>query len=326
MPVEAQSHSGVSRVISGSRMTTRGTSSGWPAPSFRRAPSSVVPNTPVCSPAERVVGIAIWGTGRLTRKGSLSARRCGVAYRFKPASSRISSARQRAAPLAVSMGLPPPTLTRPSAWAARAWAAASRIVRFGTCWLASPYTPAQRSPRSPWTRETHSVFVASVRPVMMKARFTPSRSTAWGSSLREPAPKMTRSTGRWTNVWVMSGLQEGSDRLQEGLGLIAGDRVAGVGDLDQAALRENLEHALGDVRGEHIGFDAPDDQRGAGDAREVGPEVRHVPASLPRLDPQGFVVLPPEPPAGQAVEAVLDPVADQGVRVGGRGGGAGARR
>src|SRR3989337_1102867 len=97
---------------------------------------------------------------------------------------------------------------------------------------------------------------------------------------------MTRSTGRWTNVWVMSGLQEGSDRLQEGLGLIAGDRVAGVGDLDQAALRENLEHALG-----------------------------HGRASLPRLDPQGFVVLPPEPPAGQAVEAVLDPVADQGVRV-----------
>ena len=63
MPDAAHSHAGVSRVSVGSAMTVRGVSRESLTGRLTRVFSSVMPATAVNSPAESVVGIAMWAGG-----------------------------------------------------------------------------------------------------------------------------------------------------------------------------------------------------------------------------------------------------------------------
>ena len=62
MPVDRNSHIGVWRVTSGSRITACGMVSGWRNISFTLVASLVTPAMPENSPADSVVGIETWRT------------------------------------------------------------------------------------------------------------------------------------------------------------------------------------------------------------------------------------------------------------------------
>src|SRR5215203_658545 len=170
MPVESQSFSGVKTVASGSSTTTLGTVFGSAKPLFLPDLSSVTPALLAHSAPERVVGIATcWGY---------------------PSS--------RATALVPSMTLPPPTLTRRSAAALSASAAAFSTEPPGVCWPMPAKVPACLPPSNASTRRMRSVFSFRLRPVMTKARSHDRVSTS--SFSRAPTPKWTRVVAR--KVWV----------------------------------------------------------------------------------------------------------------------------
>ncbi len=131
MPVEAQSQSGVARVSSGSLMTVLGWRRGSSVARLSLLASSVAPPPGVYSPAERVVGTAMW----ISAAPPAAVAPKALSRRSSPASSVMSRPciTEAAATLAVSIGLPPPKLTTASASSRSSSRVRSRTVWVGTC-------------------------------------------------------------------------------------------------------------------------------------------------------------------------------------------------
>ena len=109
MPVERNSHIGVWRVTSGSRITACGMVSGWRNSSFTLVASLVTPAMPENSPADSVVGIEICAHRRRLHV----ERRADRVHRLDACVTSL--ARQSWTALAPSVIEPPPRVTIRSA-------------------------------------------------------------------------------------------------------------------------------------------------------------------------------------------------------------------
>ena len=180
MPVERNSHIGVCRVTSGSRITACGTVRGWRNISFTLVASLVTPARPENSPADRVVGIDICRTaGGLT---SDAPRILSI-----PSTLVTSLARQSWTALAPSVIEPPPRVTIRSACAARACAAAAITAERGECAGIMSKVPTHLLPSARRTFSTSSVSRLSVPLTIRNTRSAPcsltSSATDWAAGL-----------------------------------------------------------------------------------------------------------------------------------------------
>ena len=96
-------------------------------------------------------------------------------------------------PLAVSMELPPPTLTNASADASAARLAATAMESVGECGFTVSYTPTQKSPRADRTASSR-YDLAMDGDVTTKTREAPSCRTSSANCFTTPRPKTIRST------------------------------------------------------------------------------------------------------------------------------------
>ena len=180
MPVDRNSHIGVWRVTSGSRITACGMVSGWRNISFTRVASLVTPARPENSPADRVVGIEICRTVG----GFTSA----PPWILSIASTvRTSLARQSWTALAPSVIEPPPRVTIRSARASRAWFAAAITAERGECAGILSNVPTHLLPSARRTCSTSSVSRLSVPLTIRNTRSAPwpftSSATDWAAGL-----------------------------------------------------------------------------------------------------------------------------------------------
>ena len=143
----------------------------------------------------------------------------------RPAGSSIPSARQMAAALAVSFGVPPPKLISASAPFSRAKAAAAMTLRRGTCCTVSGNTPAQRPPVAATTLSSRAPCRVSEWPVTTTARRTPCFSSSAESCARLPQPKWTSSIGSMVKCPRNSSLGKVSIGLLLRSGRAAGARA-----------------------------------------------------------------------------------------------------
>ncbi len=97
-----------------------------------------------------------------------------------------------AIPLAVSIALPPPTLTMQSAPRSRANAAPASTMWTPESGTTSEKTPAQASPSVFSMRPGTSVRLARTESVTTRAREQPRARTSSRTSRDEPGPKTTR--------------------------------------------------------------------------------------------------------------------------------------
>jgi hypothetical protein len=169
MPVDRNSHSGVCRVMAGSRIAARGIVSGCASFSLTLVVSLVTPANALNSPPEIVVGTLICRT-----VGAIGA----VTLRTRSMSAVLvmSLARQICTALAPSVIEPPPTVTMMSAWTARACPAAAMTALRGVCAGIASNTPAQRLPSASLIFAISSVVRFSVPDTISSARCAPIRS------------------------------------------------------------------------------------------------------------------------------------------------------
>ena len=95
-------------------------------------------------------------------------------------------------PLAVSMALPPPTLTMASAPTSRPTAAPRSTMWTPESGSTSENTPAQAAPRAFSTRAGMSVARAKPESVTSSARLQPSACSSTLTSREQPEPNTTR--------------------------------------------------------------------------------------------------------------------------------------
>ena len=179
MPVDRNSHIGVWRVTSGSRMTACGMVSGWRNSSFTLVASLVTPAMPENSPADSVVGIETWRT--------VGAFTSALRILSRPSTVVMSLARQSWTALAPSVIEPPPRVTIRSALASRACAAAAMTAERGECAGILSKVPTHLLPSARRTASTSSVWRFKVPLTMRKTRSAPwaftTSATDWAAGL-----------------------------------------------------------------------------------------------------------------------------------------------
>ena len=141
--------------------------SGWRNSSFTLARSSVTPEMPENSPADRVVGIEICRT-----LGGLIGGGPSLPVRIRSSASTLvmSLARQSWTALAPSVIEPPPRVTMRSALAARACSAAAITAARGVCGGILSKVPTQWLPSARRSRSISSVSRLSVPLTIRKTR------------------------------------------------------------------------------------------------------------------------------------------------------------
>src|SRR5712691_1814775 len=88
-------------------------------------------------------------------------------------------------------------------------------------------------------------------------------------------------------------LEKAADGARESLRLVGGNRVAGAGNLHEAAVRQRVDHPLGDLRREHVAVGPAHEQGRHGDPAERLPEVDRLPPSaLSHHVAKGLVIFP----------------------------------
>src|SRR5437016_7406172 len=105
-------------------------------------------------------------------------------------------------------------------------------------------------------------------------------------------------------------LEKGADGAREGLGLVCWNGVPRARDLHEAAVRQRVDHALGDVGGEDVALGTTYEQRRRCNPAERLPEVARVPPSaLSHHVAKRLVILPLEAAPGKRATPVAHAVA-----------------